>query len=436
MIQITNTQKISWFDYLYMLVMVIYLGQATTETAAMVNTNILKNFIGFIIPFFLSIIFVIKHHVRFNSLRLKYLITIFSFWCLGAVLKYGFGIIGNYSIITSFYLFYAILVAYIHVIVFRESLFPLYEHVIYIISFISIILWCFAVLMPGIATPFFRSLPLADYSHYGNHFLYLFTWMDPAKGQVANGLIRNAGCAWEPGRFAVMICFAICLQYLRQGIKVKGNNKLFILVLALILTQSTTGYFIFFLITFFFVLKLNSVWSFIAFLLLLILVYILISSIDFLGEKIQMQTDFSNVFFDLENRIAQTENLYGKGEYSFSLERFPAMYFELQNVIHDPILGYTQMREKSFFYNEISTNCSLTGGLVKVIGWFGLFLGSYLYVILYKSTMAISKTYRCSKYHGWALFLTFLFSSISYTIFTMPIFTAIWFWGYFNNNKN
>lgn len=43
MIQITNTQKISWFDYLYMLVMVIYLGQATIETAAMVNTNILKN---------------------------------------------------------------------------------------------------------------------------------------------------------------------------------------------------------------------------------------------------------------------------------------------------------------------------------------------------------------------------------------------------------
>ena len=177
--------------------------------------------------------------------------------------------------------------------------------------------------------------------------------MDPAKGQVTNGLIRNAGCAWEPGRFAVMICFAICLQYLRQGIKVKGNNKLFILVLALILTQSTTGYFIFFLITFFFVLKLNSVWSFIAFLLLLILVYILISSIDFLGEKIQMQTDFSNVFFDLENRIAQTENLYGKGEYSFSLERFPAMYFEMQNVIHDPLLGYTQMPEKSFFYNEL-----------------------------------------------------------------------------------
>ena len=47
MIHITNTQKVSWLDYLYMVIMVIYLGQATVDTAAMVNTNILNHFIGF-----------------------------------------------------------------------------------------------------------------------------------------------------------------------------------------------------------------------------------------------------------------------------------------------------------------------------------------------------------------------------------------------------
>lgn len=437
MIHITNTQKVSWLDYLYMVIMVIYLGQATVDTAAMVNTNILNHFIGFLIPFVFSIILAIKHNVQFKNFHLEHLLLLFAIWCFLIIIKYGFEIVTNYSVITAFYLFYGIIIAYIHVMVFRESLFPVYEHVIFLMSLISIALWCFAVFMPGLATPFFKSLPLADYSHYGNHFLYLFTWMNPSEGQVSNGVIRNAGCAWEPGRFAIMVCLAICLQFVRQGIKIKSNYRLLIMVIALALTQSTTGYSIFFLVIALFALRFTSIWSIIGFSVVAVVAFSFATSIDFLGEKLQDQTDFNNVFFELERRVSDVSNSYAEGEYAFSLDRFPAMYFEAINIINDPILGYTQMPEKSYFYNEISTNCSLTGGIFKVLGAFGILIGCYLYILLYRSSVFIYNTSSKSNSNKskTALFFCILLSSISYNIWGCPIYMAIWLYGYFLHKK-
>lgn len=437
MIQITKTQKVSWFDYLYMLIMVIYLGQATVDTATMVNTNLLKHFAGFLIPIAFSVILTVKHHVCFRNQHLTHLLVLFAIWCFLIIIKYGFGIINNYSVITTFYLFYGIIIAYIHINAFRESLFPLYEHVISLISLISIVLWCFAVFMPGMATPFFNSLPLADYSHYGNHLLYLFTWMNPSEGQVSNGVIRNAGCAWEPGRFAIMVCLAICLQFVRQGIRIKKNYRLLIMVIALALTQSTTGYSILFLIIALFFLRLKSAWSMIGFTIIAAVTFYFATSIDFLGEKLQNQTDFSNVFYELDKRVSDVSNTYAEGEYAFSLDRFPAMYFEATNIIHDPILGYTQMPERSYFYNEISSNCSLTGGILKVLGTFGILVGVYLYILLYRSSVYISNTTskRNKNKSKTALFFCILLSSISYNIWGCPIYMAIWLYGYFLPKK-
>ena len=90
MIHITNTQKVSWLDYLYMVIMVIYLGQATADTAAMVNTNILNHFIGFLIPFVFSIILAIKHNVQFKNFHLEHLLLLFAIWCFLIIIKYGF----------------------------------------------------------------------------------------------------------------------------------------------------------------------------------------------------------------------------------------------------------------------------------------------------------------------------------------------------------
>lgn len=431
----TQNREYSKFDFFYMLVMVVYLGQATTETAAMYGVNILKHIIAFSIPIFLSIILLCRNKINFKERNYANLIFIFLSWIFLVVIKYGFGIINNYFLQCVFFLFCSITIAYIHIKVYKEKLFLLYENVIVFISILSIVLWLFAVLLPSVATPLFRSLPLADYSHYGNHLLYLFTWMDPAKGQIGNGLIRNAGCAWEPGRFAVMVCLAICFQYTRQGVKFEKNYKLFVLVVALALTQSTTGYFIFFLTTALFLTKFKSVGSVILFTLVSIGVFYIVGSVDFLGEKMQAQTDFSSVFYELDNRIAQTSNMYTEGEYAFSLDRFPAMYFELQNVLHDPLLGYTQMIEKSYFYNNISSNCSLTGGLVKIFGCFGVILGFYIYRLLYKSSLYISDKYSGEEKSRYALFLCILLSMISYNVWGCPIYMAVWLYQLFDKSK-
>ena len=111
------------------------------------------------------------------------------------------------------------------------------------------------------------------------------------------------------------------------------------------------------------------------------------------------------------------------------------MYFESMNVINDPILGYTQMNQYSYFHNNISSHCILTGGIVKLFGWFGIFIGAFLYWILYKSSKYIAYSYGWKKQQVVAIFLCIVLSSISYVIYSVPIFTTIWFYGYFTKRK-
>ena len=95
------------------------------------------------------------------------------------------------------------------------------------------------------------------------------------------------------------------------------------------------------------------------------------------------------------------------------------------------------MPEKSYFYNEISTNCSLTGGIFKVLGAFGILIGCYLYILLYRSSVFIYNTLSKSNSNKskMALFFCILLSSISYNIWGCPIYMAIWLYGYFLHKK-
>ena len=112
-----------------------------------------------------------------------------------------------------------------------------------------------------------------------------------------------------------------------------------------------------------------------------------------------------------------------------SLERFTAMYFEWDNVMDKPILGYGRNPENSYFYENVSTNFALTGGLVKLLAQYGLPLGIFLYLLLLVSSFKLNKDF--SNISKLGLFFTFIVCSVSYAMFTTPIFTAFWFYGIF-----
>lgn len=429
-------KEASWFNYFYMLVMVIYMGQATRETACMTGGSLVKQFIPIFIPIFLTLVLLYKNKkISYKSKNLRLVCIIFVIWCVAVSFKYSFSISNNEAISKLFFLFYALILAYIHTNIFGKSFFSLYEKIIVYISALSIIFWMFSIMMPSLSASFFRQFPEANMSTYGNTFLYLFTWMDPVKGQVFGNLNRNAGCAWEPGRFAIMLCLAILINLLRNGIKFHNNKSIWVLLIALATTFSTTGYCITIIMYALFGISIKSSMSLIAMLFIFIPSVFFISTFDFIGAKLDDQTDFRTVLPELEARMNIAEQTMDDGEYAFSLERFPAMYFESMNVINDPILGYTQMKQYSYFHNNISSHCILTGGIVKLFGWFGIFIGAFLYWILYESSKYIAYSYGWKKQQVVAIFLCIVLSSISYVIYSVPIFTTIWFYGYFTKRK-
>lgn len=394
----------------------------TPETSRMIG-QLSGNPIPFLFPIILTAILIRRHPISFKSISLVKILAIISIWSIAIVIKEQLFNAEELSYI--FFLYYAIIIAYIHVQIYGKRLFIYYEDILVKICFISFIIWLIAVAIPGTAS-IFRLFPETS---YGNNILYLFCWMDPTKGQVSSGIIRNAGCSWEPGRFAIMILLAIFLNLSRKGINFKQNKNIYILLATILSTQSTTGYSIVLILYCIFLLKSFSLSNIILIIFILIPIIYGTLSLGFMGSKIKAQLDIKSDIERLQTSFDYNAQIRNKGEYRGSLGRFQAIYFEWINICHDPLLGYSRNSEHSFFYKKISTNYTLTGGLLKLIGQFGLVVGIFLYYCLFKSSILIAKDNKYKRKYALAALL--ICSSISYTIFTIPIFTAFWFYGSF-----
>ncbi|MBO6254305.1 MAG: hypothetical protein J6O49_11720, partial [Bacteroidaceae bacterium] len=323
-----------------------------------------------------------------------------------------------------FFLIYAIFIAYIHIRVYGRDLFHIFEHIMVVLSVISLVFWTIAVLVPS-SSGFFHLFPETS---YGNNVLYLFNWMDPAKGQMTGSLIRNAGCSWEPGRFAIMLIPAILINLSREGISFWRNTKIIILLLALASTMSTTGYSITILIYAIYWLDGFNAKSILSFVFIALPLAYSIFSLDFMGDKIQDNANYEGLTRERIHNINYNAKTQGD-EYLGSIDRFESAYFEWINFQKEPLLGYGRNTDHSWFRQKISKNLVLTGGLVKILSQHGIFVGLILYVILFYSSIKISRTFWYQRQIAFALAL--LLASVSYVILCIPIFTAFWLYGLF-----
>lgn len=419
--------KYTSFEYTYMIVMVIYMAQMTGNTARMIG-GLSGNPIPLLIPIVMTLILLKRHPISFKNKNLQTILLVVTGWAFLFLLKQGQ--VNTEELSYLIFLYYAIIIAYIHVRIYGQKMFLLYEDIMVKFSQLSLVLWGFAVILPGVASSIFHIFPPTG---YGNNVLYLFNWMDPAKGQVSL-LLRNAGCSWEPGRFAIMVVLAILCNLSREGIKFNGNKNVIYLLLALFTTQSTTGFSVVILLYTLFYIKRFTAKYVLGIIFLVIPLIIGLFSLDFMGEKIKKQLDVQSqvdkAMFSA-NWMNQTRE---EGEYAYSLDRFPAMFLEWDNVLHDPILGYGRNTNNSYFSKNISTHIVLTGGIVKLFGQYGIPLGLYFYYILYKSSIAFASSANVKR--RYTLFLSILLFSISYITFCIPIFTAFWFYGYFKKDES
>lgn len=393
----------------------------TTETSRMIST-LSGHPVPFLIPIIATVFLLLKHPIEWRSLNLIKLLLIFVVWLFAIIIKYEDFTTHFFSYL--FFLFYALIIAFVHIKVFGRQLFALYENIIVLFAKFSLLFWLFSVLFPAVALTFFHYFPDTE---FGNNFIYIYNWMDPLKGQYYEGLMRNAGLSWEPGRYAIMLCLAILFNLYRHGIKFRANSNIIYLLLALITTQSTTGYVIVIILYLSFYLSNISWLTVLKTIVLGIPIVVCLMQLDFMYDKIadRMNIEAANdMFFESEEYYSRHK---GRDTH-IALDRFQSLYFEWRNFLNDPFLGYSTDTTKSLFSMTFISDYSLTGGLLTIFSQFGIFLGAFIYILLFISSFAISKH---SDYKNkYILAVSFVLFSIAYPIFGIPIFTTFWLYGF------
>lgn len=425
MIRLCDNTYVKRFEFIYFFIMVIYMGQMTAETTRMIG-GLSAPWIPFLIPLILTVILVRRNQtVNYSNTKFIKLLVVCIIWEIAVTFVKGLYTISDQSF--QFFLFYAIVIAFIHASVFKKQLLPLYESIIVIIAKISIVLWGLSLLVPSLMSSVASIFPDTNLGH---NIAYLYNYIS----RTSEHFMRNSGCAWEPGRYAIMLLLGLYCNLERNGVKFKGNSNVVWILSALASTMSTTGYSI--AIVMYFILFIKEVKGSVKILYLLIFIpvtfYLL--NLDFMVEKITDQLDVQDAVENKMNNISNYYNVeYADGEYAFSVGRIESVFFEWQSIIHDPIVGYGRNPKHSYFAESISSNMSLTNGFMKLFGMYGILLASFFYILLYRSSKYINKLN--GRNTSTFLFWTLLLSSMSYEVFTIPVFTSFWLFELINDNK-
>lgn len=405
-----------WFELFYFFVMLVYAAQMTIDTGRMVST-LSGNPIPFFIPIVLTIILLFRNPISFASSRLWIILGITAIWSIASLIKYDAFSKGELSF--HFFLYYAIIIAYIHVKVYGTDLMILYEKMMVMICKLDLVLWLFCIFVPTIANPFFEMFPATGFGH---NFLYIFNQTDIFSSNYL--FPRNSGFSWEPGRFAIMICFALLFNFQQRGIdfNYNRNSNLYWFILALISTESTTGYSIALVIFgIHYIQRLTISTLFLGLFLFLPSIY-WIFQLDFMLGKITTQYNSLDFIDEEISRIGENSNRV------VALDRMPSFIIEWGNFLEDPLLGYSRNLKHAAIYKSLPENVRFTGGLMQMFSQYGVFMGLFYYTILWRSSRLLGQLFDTNSI---ALFLCFILSTISYPLFMIPLFFAFWLFGEF-----
>ena len=297
-----------------------------------------------------------------------------------------------------------------------KSIIDYYVKAMAVLSVVSIALW--GVQLFG-GTSILTSLPFATSNTSGNSEYSLIIYTISSYGGV-DYLLRNSGCAWEPGLYSVMICIAIVFRIYQQGGVLKIIDCLMLLfVFTLTTTFSTTGY-ILVMAVFALTLLLSSKMGLLRKTVLGVIgifVFSWVYSLPFISEKIEEKSDVNNFFTESGEYLQRKEQ--------FTVDRFEGMFLDLQNIGDKPVVGYGLDNSNSYIYNNISQLIQTSNGLTKPMAMYGVVLGLLLLILVFQGFKVIS--IEKSTYAHWIFIVGFIVLSISYDLQMNPIIKALQF---------
>lgn len=406
------------FEKVYFFIVFLFAARATTFTT---NLDFRINPIGVGLLLLPTIYLINKYKISFLKGNISIVVLVLSIWTI-----IHFFVDKNFNIFTYYILYLQLLVCYVVISVYQKKIYIYFEKTTVYLCSIAITLWSIMQITgtDAIAKLGFME-PSSDISKAS---LLIFNVPQNFSDSVGLfGLTRNCGFAWEPGLFSCFIITAIFFNISRKN-KIKNNKALYILVLTLLSTSSTTGYtaLLFLTCNYFFLQNKNIKYKIFAVIIIIPLV-IWFNQLPFMSDKIEETSTFDNFISQNDNDI----NYFEENESQIVVQRFEGLYLDYLNFINAPLIGYGD-RKNSYSANNISPNLLPADGIISLFAQFGIIIGLLIFMIYYKSAKLYDITFH-QKYR--ILFFLYIIISFSYNFNYVALFMAI-MWNKFLLNNN
>lgn len=328
----------------------------------------------------------------------------------------------NALIIKGFHSFFLItyiiriMIAFWLLIFYKERFFLKYENIIYYLTILSLVFYAVQLIAPSFMYNVIGQLDLSQNlfpkTLYASISIYTFHQVN------LNELFpRNAGFCWEPGPFSGFIVLAIFFNIARNNVQLKDKKRLFILTIALITTQSTTGFVALLAVILWFAWSHYKNWIFrlISIPVSITVILLLFIYIPFLNEKITRESE-QNLYTVLNN-AEKYNTTYAPG-------RFASFQLRLMDFINHPIAGYGGKSTLQAGYFSESSRVAAINGLGTIMGKYGS-IGLLIFLILiFKTGKWLSNYYH---YTGYFIFpALILIIAFGFGIIESPIIVTMW----------
>jgi hypothetical protein len=419
--EITDTisQKIGFFEYLYVFVLIIYGGRAILYVE---NLSFVTNPIGAVIPVILTFILVIKWKVVFKK-QFYQLIFFYFIYFIFICTKYG-----DFRPTIFLSYFVTFFVVYSAVKALKFNLISIYEKVLYYLAIIGLFMWGVQTIMGG--DTLYNSLSrissnvtFSNVTGYGVNAILYSVQPSSYSFLYQHVFPRNCGYAWEPGGFAVYLCLAIFFNLFINNSESNSKKRFWVLLSALISTQSTSGYVIFIVIILFHLF--NKKLHILIFLFpVIITALILLSSLPFMRTKIVSEFNQGNEMDVIVANSIKDEVGYAPGR----ALSFRVAYINFQN---NPLFGLGTHETESWTY-KLGAKISQVSGIGYILAQFGSVGFIVLIFFSLKSSFFYSKHFR---YNGGILFfLVIILISISYILILLPLVMSFWMFSFIDDS--
>lgn len=398
--------KVSFFSYLYCLVMVLYAGMATLFTRELGNITTLGNAVGL----GLTILVMILHKITLDR-RFWFVMVIFLIYGVLTAINQG-----RFSFLwlTKWPIFFIIAYTLCHDL--KDRLFVTIEAIIVVLCVISLVFWVIQTINPSaiysIVKQFEFSVPYSDEAKIEGNMIFYTLNTTYANKEFLDLFPRNAGFAWEPGAFGSYICIGIFCNMLRKGFSLKKNLPLVIMIITLLTTQSTTA------ITAFAVglaiwLAVDRKFSY-AFIVIPLVGWIY--TLPFISEKAMIQYNDAIGFTASQIDINQ------------DLNRMQSFVLSWDEFLRHPLLGLGGNAGGSWL-QQSGFEVPVFSGIGELLSRYGLIMTIIFFYVMIKSAKAMNEKYSIK--YAYSFIGIFICIMISFNNWNTPIFMVFWLYSQF-----